>query len=86
MFIEEFRREIQIRNLYKFNKSCSYWLRRLENHQRKEPIAVADYTIEHILPQNPELSAPWREALGPDWRARFVCDLILPPGAWLVAN
>lgn len=65
---EEFRREIQIRNLYKFNKSCSYWLRRLENHQRKEPIAVADYTIEHILPQNPELSAAWREALGPDWR------------------
>jgi uncharacterized protein with ParB-like and HNH nuclease domain/predicted transport protein len=65
---EEFRREIQIRNLYKFNKSCSYWLRRLENHQRKEPIAVADYTIEHILPQNPELSAAWREALGADWR------------------
>lgn len=65
---EEFRREIQVRNLYKFNKSCSYWLRRLENHQRKEPIAVADYTIEHILPQNPELSAAWREALGPDWR------------------
>ena len=64
---EEFRREIQIRNLYKFNKSCSYWLRRLENHQRKEPIAVADYTIEHILPQNPDLSAAWPEALGPDW-------------------
>jgi uncharacterized protein with ParB-like and HNH nuclease domain/predicted transport protein len=65
---EEFRREIQIRNLYKFNKSCSYWLRRLENHQRKEPIAVADYTIEHILPQNPELSSSWRQALGPDWK------------------
>lgn len=65
---QEYRREIQIRNLFKFNKSCSYWLRRLENHQRKEPIAVADYTIEHILPQNPELSAPWRDALGPDWQ------------------
>ena len=26
------------------------------------------YTIEHILPQNPELSAPWRDALGPDWQ------------------
>jgi predicted transport protein len=64
---EEFRRDLQVRNLYKFNKSCSYWLRRLENHQRKEPIAVADYTIEHILPQNPDLSAAWREALGPDW-------------------
>jgi predicted transport protein len=65
---EEFRREIQIRNLYKFNKSCSYWLRRLENHQRKEPIAVAVYTIEHILPQNPELSAAWRQALGENWK------------------
>jgi len=64
---EEFRRDLQVRNLYKFNKSCSYCLRRLENHQRKEPIAVADYTIEHILPQNPDLSAAWREALGSDW-------------------
>jgi uncharacterized protein with ParB-like and HNH nuclease domain/predicted transport protein len=65
----EFRRDIQERNLYKFNKSCSYWLRRLENHQRKEPIAVANYTIEHILPQNPELPAPWRQALGENWKA-----------------
>jgi uncharacterized protein with ParB-like and HNH nuclease domain len=64
---EEFRRDLQIRNLYKFNKSCSYWLRRLENHQRKELITVAEYTIAHILPQNPDLSAAWREALGPDW-------------------
>jgi predicted transport protein len=65
---EEFRRDLQVRNLYKFNKSCSYWLRRLENHQRRELIAVADYTIEHILPQNPELPAAWREALGPNWQ------------------
>lgn len=64
---EEFRRDLQVRNLYKFNKSCNTWLRRLENHQRKEPIAVADTTIEHILPQNPELSAAWREALGSEW-------------------
>jgi hypothetical protein len=28
---------------------------------------VADYMIEHILPQNPDLSSTWREALGPDW-------------------
>ena len=65
---EEFRRDLQVRNLYKFNKSCSYWLRRLENHQRKELITVADYTIEHILPQNPELSQSWQQALGADWR------------------
>ncbi len=28
---------------------------------------MANYTIEHILPQNPELPVAWREALGPDW-------------------
>jgi len=60
---------MQIRSLYKFNKSCSYWLRRLENHQRKEPIVVAEYTIEHILPQNPALPSTWRESLGPEWAA-----------------
>jgi predicted transport protein len=65
----EFRRDIQERNLYKFNKSCSYWLQKLENHQRKEPIAVANYTIEHILPQNPDLPAAWRQALGENWKA-----------------
>lgn len=65
---QEFKHDIQIRNLYKFNKSCSYWLQKLENHQRKEPIAVANYTIEHILPQNPELLADWRLALGSDWK------------------
>jgi hypothetical protein len=28
-----------------------------------------DYTIEHILPQNENLSKEWREALGEDWSA-----------------
>ena len=46
----------------------SYWLRRLENHGRKERVPVDEYTIEHILPQNENLSAEWREALGPDWQ------------------
>ncbi|MFM7286974.1 MAG: DUF1524 domain-containing protein, partial [Cyanobium sp.] len=55
---EEFRRDLQVRNLYKFNKSCSYWLRRLENHQRKESIAVADYTIEHTFPRTPTSPLP----------------------------
>ena len=26
-----------------------------------------EYTIEHILPQNPNLSAAWKQALGPEW-------------------
>jgi predicted transport protein len=64
---EEFRRDLQTRNLYNF-RSCSYWLRRLENHGRKERVAVDECTIEHILPQNENLSAAWKMALGPEWK------------------
>jgi uncharacterized protein with ParB-like and HNH nuclease domain len=52
---DEFRRDFQTRDLYNF-RSRSYWLRRLENHGRKERVAVDEYTIEHILPQNENLS------------------------------
>jgi uncharacterized protein with ParB-like and HNH nuclease domain/predicted transport protein len=64
---DEFRRDLQTRDLYNF-RSRSYWLRRLENHGRKERVAVDEYTIEHILPQNENLSPKWREALGSDWQ------------------
>lgn len=64
---DEFRRDLQIRDLYKF-RSRSYCLRRIENHGRKEFVPVDEYTIEHILPQNPELCAAWQQALGPDWK------------------
>ncbi len=64
---EEFHREIQHRDLYNF-RSRSYWLRRLENHGRRERVTVGEYTIEHILPQNVELSPKWQEALGTDWK------------------
>ena len=64
---EEFKRKLSVRDLYNFPRR-SYWLRRLENHDRKERVPVDEYTIEHILPQNENLSATWREALGPEWR------------------
>ena len=64
---EEFHRDLHTRDLYNF-RSRSYWLRRLENHGRKERVAVDEYTIEHILPQNENLSPKWREALGDDWQ------------------
>lgn len=63
---DEFRREIQRRDLYHLH-SRGYWLRRLENYGHKEHIQLDDYTIEHIMPQNPNLSREWREDLGPDW-------------------
>lgn len=64
---DEFRRDLQTRDLYNF-RSRSYWLRRLENHGRKERVPVDEYTIEHILPQNENLSTAWRMALGPEWQ------------------
>lgn len=64
---EEFRRELKVRDLYNF-RSRSYWLRRLENHDRKERVPVDEYTIEHILPQNENLSQQWQVALGPEWQ------------------
>lgn len=64
---DEFRRDIQTRDLYNF-RSRSYWLRRFENFERKEPITVDNFTIEHILPQNEQLNNGWRMALGEDWQ------------------
>ena len=64
---EEFQRQMKVRNLYQFNRR-SYWLRRFENHDRKERVMVQDYTIEHIMPQNENLSAEWQGDLGEDWK------------------
>lgn len=64
---EDFLRDIKVRDLYNF-RNRSYWLRRLENHGRKERVAVDEYTIEHILPQNKTLSAEWQAELGHDWQ------------------
>ncbi len=71
---DEFQRDLQTRDLYNF-RSRSYWLRRLENHGRKERVPVDEYTIEHILPQNEDLSAAWKQALGPGMGAH--------PAKWL---
>ena len=64
---DEFARELARRDLYNFPRR-SYWLRRLENHGRKERVPVDEYTIEHIMPQNEDLSEEWMGDLGPDWK------------------
>ncbi|HYF94774.1 MAG TPA: DUF262 domain-containing protein [Symbiobacteriaceae bacterium] len=63
---DEFTRELKQRDLYTRNRS--YWLRRLENHGRRELVPVSEYTVEHIMPQNEHLSKAWQEELGPDWQ------------------
>ncbi|MGZ5539898.1 MAG: GmrSD restriction endonuclease domain-containing protein [Halobacteriota archaeon] len=64
---DEYGRDIQTRDLYNF-RSRSYWLRRFENHGRKEVVPVDEYTVEHILPQNENLNAAWQESLGVEWK------------------
>ena len=64
---EEFIKDLKARDLYNFPRR-SYWLRRIENHDRKEYVPVDEYTIEHVIPQNPKLSEEWQRDLGPDWR------------------
>lgn len=63
---EEFETAIQVRDLYN-TRNRSFWLRRMENHGRKERVAVEEYTIEHIMPQNENLLQAWKNDLGPDW-------------------
>lgn len=68
---EEFKRELKARDLYNI-RGRAYWLRKLENFDRKEPAQVEEYTIEHILPQadnDPsKLPHAWRAMLGDDWQ------------------
>lgn len=65
---DEFRDRIATRDLYNMRQR-SFWLRRFENHGRKERVHVEDYTIEHIMPQNDAMPQAWRDELGPDWKA-----------------
>jgi predicted transport protein len=63
----EFEKEITIKDLYNF-RSRNYLLSKLENFNRKEFVNVDEYTIEHILPQNPDLSPTWQKMLGENWK------------------
>ena len=54
------------RDIYHMNR-CSYILGRLENWDNKSVVALDNLTIEHIIPQNPHLSADWISALGSEW-------------------
>ena len=63
----EFKEALFIKDVYNFSRR-SYLLRKLENHGRKELISVADYTIEHVMPQNPDLCESWQQELGENWQ------------------
>jgi uncharacterized protein with ParB-like and HNH nuclease domain/predicted transport protein len=73
----EFVGALLVKDVYNF-RSRNYLLRRLENFGRKEHVRLDEYTIEHVMPQNENLSAAWREELGPNWaevRAKYLHTL-----------
>lgn len=63
----EFEKELIAKDVYNF-RSRNYLLNYLENYGRKESVNTDDYTIEHIMPQNPALSAEWKSMLGEKWK------------------
>jgi predicted transport protein len=63
---DEFANNLKFRDLYNFRRGA-YWLRKLENFNRKELPVLENYSIEHILPQNEELNSWWKTALGENW-------------------
>ena len=63
----EFQQRLRTRDLYNFRRK-NYYLRRFENFNRKELVLVNEYSIEHIMPQNDNLSHEWQVELGDDWK------------------
>ena len=49
-------------------RARNYILSRLENFENKAPIIIENYTIEHIMPQNKNLSSEWQNDLGAQWQ------------------
>lgn len=64
---EEFKAEFPIVPLYNL-RIREYTLKKIENiHHQKEPLDMKNYSIEHIMPQNKDLSKGWRHELGENW-------------------
>lgn len=65
----EVREKLQTKDIYHF-RLRKYLLEALENYYHKESIDLntANYTIEHIMPQNIEHNLSWQQMLGEDWQ------------------
>lgn len=63
---DEFTLALKERNLYRKHALCKYLLVAIEN-QGKEKIDSSSLSIEHIMPQNKNLSKNWRSMLGDNW-------------------
>lgn len=64
----EFVTALQEKNLYSKNALCKYLLCAIEN-QGKETLDTENLSIEHIMPQNKNLSMSWQKMLGENWQS-----------------
>lgn len=64
----EFARNFRLRDIYNLrSKNRDYIFDKFENWGSKEKTNIQNYTIEHIMPQNPKLSDEWKKDLGSNW-------------------
>ena len=65
----EFAANFRLRDIYNLrSKNRDYIFDKFENWGSKEKTNIHNYTIEHIMPQNPDLSQEWKDALGENWK------------------
>lgn len=65
---DTFVQALKYNNLYRKNALCKFLLVDIEN-QGKEKIEIEELSIEHIMPQNKNLSTSWQKMLGEDvWK------------------
>ena len=63
----EFKKYLMVKDVYGFRNN-KYLMVKLELFNQKEKILVEDCSIEHIMPQNENLSLKWQEDLGENWK------------------
>ena len=64
---ERFASVFASRDIYNM-RARNYILRHLEMYNNKGNVVVENYTIEHIMPQNQNLSSEWIAMLGDNWK------------------
>ena len=63
----EFKKYLIVKDVYSFRNN-KYLLDKLELYGHKEKTVVEECTIEHIMPQNDDLSINWQNELGENWK------------------
>lgn len=64
---DEFVKELKNRDIYNM-RTRNYILSKFENFNNKSHITIENFTVEHIMPQNKNLSEDWKNDLGENYK------------------